>query len=70
MKRKFSAYAFQPLLYLLLGTVAALAIPLLIVIIGLQPPNEDLRLLVQFMLVSGLSTIAAMYLLYQRLLKK
>jgi signal transduction histidine kinase len=68
MKRKFSAYSFQPLLYLLLGTIAAVAIALLIVVIGLQPPNEDLRLLVQFMLVSGLSTIAAMYLLYQRLL--
>jgi signal transduction histidine kinase len=68
MKRKLSDYSLQPLLYLLLGTVAALVIPLLIVIIGIQPPNEDLRLLVQFMLVSGISTIAAMYVLYQGLL--
>jgi signal transduction histidine kinase len=64
-RRKMLTAQFRPLLYLLIGTVLALGVALAIVIIGLQPPNEDLRLLVQFMLVSGISTIAGMYLLYQ-----
>ena len=38
------------------------------VIIGLQPPQSDLQLLVQFMLVSGLITILAVYFLYEYVL--
>lgn len=67
-KRKTLNAQFRPLLYLLLGTVLALAVALSIVIVGLRPSNEDLRLLVQFMLVSGISTVAGMYILYQGLL--
>lgn len=68
IKSKNPTYQLTSLLYLLLGTIGALMIALLIVIIGLQPPNNDLRLLVQFMLVSGVSTIVGMYVLYQGLL--
>lgn len=57
-----------PLLYLILGTFGALGVALLIVIIGIKPPDEDLQLLILFMLSSGLGTIGAVYLLYQRLL--
>ncbi|MDQ7027519.1 MAG: HAMP domain-containing sensor histidine kinase [Anaerolineae bacterium] len=67
-KRKTHNIQLRPLLYLLLGTVIALAVALSIVIVGLRPPNDDLRLLVQFMLVSGVSTIIGMYVLYQSLL--
>ena len=57
-----------PLLYLILGTFGALCAAMLIVIVGINPPDKDLQLLVLFMLSSGLGTIGAVYLLYQRLL--
>lgn len=57
-----------PVLYLITGTILALIISLAVVIIGLQPSQDDLRLLIQFMLVSGLSTILLVYFLYEHIL--
>lgn len=57
-----------PVIFLILGTLVALIIALIVVMIGLQPSQEDLRLLVQFMLISGLSTILAVYFLYEYIL--
>lgn len=59
-----------PVLYLIAGTILALIISLTVVIVGLQPSQHDLRLLIQFMLVSGLSTILVVYFLYEHLLAK
>lgn len=57
-----------PVLFLVIGTLVALIIALTVVVIGLQPSQEDLNLLVQFMLISGLSTILAVYFLYEYIL--
>lgn len=57
-----------PVLFLIVGTLVALLISLVVVIIGLQPPQSDLQLLVQFMLISGLITILAVYFLYEYVL--
>ena len=57
-----------PVLYLIGGTILALIASLVVVITGLQPTQDELRLLVQFMLVSGLSTILAVYFLYEHIL--
>ncbi len=57
-----------PLVFLIFGTLIALIIALLVVIVGLQPSQDDLQQLVQFMLISGLSTILVVYFVYQYLL--
>lgn len=57
-----------PLVFLIGGTLVAMIVSLAVVIVGLQPPQSDLQQLVQFMLVSGLSTILAVYFAYQYLL--
>lgn len=57
-----------PLVYLILGTVVALGIALLIVIIGLAPPASDIYLLMIYMSLSGIGTVVFVYLLYRRVL--
>ena len=57
-----------PVIYLIVGTLVALIASLVVVIIGLQPPQSDLQLLIQFMLASGLITILAVYVLYEYVL--
>lgn len=57
-----------PVLYLITGTILAMIISLSVVIIGLQPGQDDLRQLIQFMLISGLSTILVVYFLYEYIL--
>jgi signal transduction histidine kinase len=55
-----------PLLSILSGMSAALALAVLYIIYRLQPPTGDVRLLVVFMSGSGLLTVLLAYLLYRR----
>lgn len=48
------------------GTLAALALSLMLVIVGLNPPMEDVRLLFLFMSASGGFSLLAAYALYRR----
>lgn len=48
------------------GTLAALALSLMLVIVGLDPPMEDVRLLFLFMSASGGFSLLAAYALYRR----
>jgi signal transduction histidine kinase len=63
----------HPLIQLILGTLAALILSMCIVILGmnfagLNPPVEDLQLLVLFMFASGIGTIIVVYLVYHLVL--
>lgn len=58
----------HPILPLLLGTFGALILALVIVVIGLQPPNEDIQLLILMMGASGGGTVMAVYIFYQQIL--
>jgi signal transduction histidine kinase len=55
-----------PLLSILSGMSAALALAVLYIIYRLKPPTGDVRLLVVFMSGSGLLTVLLAYLLYRR----
>ncbi len=57
-----------PVIFLIFGTLSALVVALIVMIIGLQPTQDEVRLLVQFMLISGLGTILAVYFLYEYIL--
>lgn len=48
------------------GTLAALGLSLMLVIVGLNPPMEDVRLLFLFMSASGAFSLLAAYGLYRR----
>jgi two-component system, OmpR family, sensor histidine kinase SaeS len=59
----------HPLIYLILGTLAALVLSLFLVIVGMnivgmEVPVKDLQQLVLFMFLSGIGTITTVYLLY------
>lgn len=58
----------HPILPLLLGTLGALLLALLIVIVGLRPPSEDVRVLLLLMGASGGGTVLALYIFYQQVL--
>jgi two-component system sensor histidine kinase BaeS len=55
-----------PLLFILSGMSAALALAVLFITYKLQPPTSDIRLLIVFMSGSGLLTVLLAYLLYRR----
>lgn len=54
-----------PLLSIIFSMSAALVVALLFIIVMLNPPGEDIRLLTVFMFGSGLSTVLLAYLLYR-----
>src|SRR5678815_5169448 len=54
---------FLPLL-LIFTVISAFAIAITIVVLALRPPMEDIRLLFVFMLGTGSTTTAFVYLLY------
>ncbi len=55
-----------PLLSILFGMSVAIAIAVLLVVVQLQPPASDVRLLVLFMSSSGVLTVLLAYLLYRQ----
>ena len=55
-----------PLLGILFGMSAAIAIAVLMVVVRLQPPANDVRLLVLFMSGSGVLTVLLAYVLYRQ----
>jgi signal transduction histidine kinase len=55
-----------PLIVLLLGLLAALALALAVIVVTLRPPSRDLQLLSLYMAGTGGLTIAVAYLLYRR----
>jgi signal transduction histidine kinase len=55
-----------PLLFILSGMSAALALAVLFIVYKLQPPTSDVRLLIVFMSGSGLLTVLLAYFLYRR----
>lgn len=57
-----------PFVFLIIGTIFAMFAALGIVILGLQPPQDEIRVLVQYMLMSGIGTIVVLYLLYKYIL--
>jgi signal transduction histidine kinase len=55
-----------PLLFILSGMSAALALAVSFIVYRLRPPTGDVRLLIVFMSGSGLLTVLLAYLLYRR----
>lgn len=55
-----------PLISILFGMCAAMAVAVLFVVLRLQPPAKDVRLLVLFMSGSGIFTVLLAYTLYRR----